>query len=248
MKGSETRERIYRAAMQLAARDGLLTLTLENVAEESGLSKGGVMHHFRSKEELLSGVIAHFTDQVEREMTRLVAEDPNPTYRWVRAMLRIMTSTDHDSGSDLPTRQTLEQFMLSVLAATIHNPEVVKPVQAIGQRLRGRLTSVPEEGIEQLMMWLVLDGLFLWQFVGLLSSEDPLIEQVHTHLIEKLELLSGTSTASPRALRPSAKILSAKVSSANVSSGKSKKTKVPNSSKRSAQAPKESPNRTKKGG
>jgi AcrR family transcriptional regulator len=237
MKGSETRERIYRAAMQLAARDGLMTLTLENVAEESGLSKGGVMHHFRSKEELLSGVITHFTDQVEREMTRLVAEDPNPTYRWVRAMLRIMTSTDHDNGSDLPTRQTLDQFMLSVLAATIHNPEVVKPVQAIGQRLRGRLTSIPEEGIEQLMMWLVLDGLFLWQFVGLLSPEDPLIEQVHANLLQKLEMLSG-NTVPPRALRPSTK----------TSSDKSKNTKVPNSVKRSDKPPKKSPNRSKKGG
>ncbi len=36
MKGNETRERIFRAAMQLAARDGLMTLTLEKVAEESG--------------------------------------------------------------------------------------------------------------------------------------------------------------------------------------------------------------------
>ncbi len=191
MKGKETRERIFRAAMQLAARDGLMTLTIEKVAEESGLSKGGVMHHFSSKDALLSGVIMHFTDQVEREMTRLVAEDPNPTYRWVRAMLRMMTADGVDDSDHMPSRQTMERFMLSVLAATIHNPEVVKPVQAIGQRLRGRLTSVPEEGIEQLMMWLAMDGLFLWQFVGLLSSDDPLIDQVHTNLLAKLEHVSG---------------------------------------------------------
>lgn len=191
MKGSETKERIFRAAMQLAARDGLMTVTLEKVAEESGLSKGGVMHHFASKEALLSGVITHFTDQVEREMTRLVAEDPNPTYRWVRAMLHMMTDDGADSDAGKPSRQNLERFMLSVLAATLHNPELVKPVQAIGQRLRGRLTSVPEEGIEQLLMWLVMDGLFLWQFVGLVSADDPLIEQVHENLLAKLESMSA---------------------------------------------------------
>ncbi len=201
MKGSETRERIFRAAMQLAARDGLLTLTLEKVAEESGLSKGGVMHHFPSKDALLSGVITYFTDQIEREMTRLVAEDPNPTYRWVRAMLHMMSAREGDRSEDLPSRQTLDQFMLSVLAATIHNPAVVKPVQAIGQRLRGRLTSVPEEGIEQLMMWLAMDGLFLWQFVGLVSPDDPLIDEVHANLLAKLEELSGSNTVSKRASR-----------------------------------------------
>ncbi len=238
MKGSETRARIFQAAMQLAARDGLMTLTLENVAEESGLSKGGVMHHFPSKDALLSGVIMHFTDQVEREMTRLVAEDPNPTYRWVRAMLRMMTSRDGDSASDLPSRQTLEQFMLSVLAATIHNPEVVKPVQAIGQRLRGRLTSVPEEGIEQLMMWLVMDGLFLWQFVGLVSSDDPLIDQVHANLLAKLEQLSATKTTPTQALRPATK----------ASQNKTQNPKVRSSSKRAGQPPPQSKGGTKKKG
>ncbi len=238
MKGTETRERIFRAAMQLAARDGLMTVTLEKVAEESGLSKGGVMHHFPSKEALLSGVIMHFTDQVEREMTRLVAEDPNPTYRWVRAMLRMMTSYDGDNSSDLPSRKTLEQFMLSVLAATIHNPEVVKPVQAIGQRLRGRLTSVPEEGIEQLMMWLAMDGLFLWQFVGLVSSDDPLIDQVHANLLGKLEELSGTSTTPAQALPRASK----------ASQNKTKNIEVRTSSKRATQSPPKSKNRTKRKG
>ncbi|MDX1944685.1 MAG: TetR/AcrR family transcriptional regulator [Pirellulaceae bacterium] len=191
MKGTDTRARIFRAAIQLAARDGLLTLTLENVATESGLSKGGVMHHFATKEALLSGVIMHFTDQVEREMTRLVAEDPQPSFRWVRAMLRLMDQDTSATAEGLPMKQTLDRFMLSVLAATVNNPELMKPVQAIGQRLRGRLTSVPEEGLEQLVMWLVMDGLFLWQFVGMLADDDPLITQVHAHLLEKINARGG---------------------------------------------------------
>ena len=194
MKRNETREKIFKAAMQLAARDGLLTLTLDNVAEESGLSKGGVMHHFATKEALLSGVIMHFTDQVEREMTRLVAEDPKPTYRWARAMLRMMTAGDDDPSELAQSRQTMERFMLSVMAATVHNPEIVKPIQAIGQRLRGRLTSVPEEGLEQLIMWLAMDGLFLWQFVGMLSPDDPLIAQVHANLLQKLDTVTVVET------------------------------------------------------
>jgi hypothetical protein len=180
----------------------------------------------------------HFTDQVEREMTRLVAEDPNPTYRWVRAMLRMMTADGVEDSDRMPSRQTMERFMLSVLAATIHNPEVVKPVQAIGQRLRGRLTSVPEEGIEQLMMWLAMDGLFLWQFVGLLSSDDPLIDQVHANLLAKLEHASRDHGASSQATRSTSKT--------SVSNHRSKETsESPNQSDRGRRKPE---SRTKKKG
>jgi AcrR family transcriptional regulator len=225
MKGSETRERIFRAAMQLAAREGLLNLTLENVAAESGLSKGGVMHHFSTKESLLLGVIMHFTDQVERQMTRLVAEDPRPRFRWLRALLRLMEHSGGDGDDGLPTRQTLDRFMLSVLAATVHNPELVKPVQAIGQRLRGRLTSVPEEGLEQLLMWLVVDGLFLWQFVGMLDADDPLIEQVHRCIRERIDsqeptLVRGVATPTSSAAAPGT---TARSTTPRIRSGKSRR-------------------------
>ncbi len=46
------------------------------------------------------------------------------------------------------------------------------------------------------MMWLVMDGLFLWQFVGLLSADDPLIDEVHSNLLSKLEQLSTASVTS----------------------------------------------------
>jgi hypothetical protein len=95
--------------------------------------------------------------------------------------------------------ESLDRFMLSILAVAIHNPELLKPVQVIGQRLRGRLTAVPEEGLEQLMMWLVVDGLFLWRFVGLIHSNDPLPEQVMQALRDRL----ATLTHQPNKASPS---------------------------------------------
>lgn len=209
VKGKETRAKIAQAAMRLASRDGLLTLTIDKVAEEAGLSKGGVMHHFATKEALLTGTISYFTEHVESVLTRLVAEDPKPTFRWIRAMLRVYRHTHDDTASastsgDLPESVELDRFMLSVLAAAVHNPELMKPIQSIGQRLLGRLTAVPEEGLDQLLLWLTLDGLFLWQFVGMLQPDDPLVQQVVDAVERKMEALTATprtngSTAAPGA-------------------------------------------------
>jgi AcrR family transcriptional regulator len=222
MAANDTKSRICLAAMRLAGRDGLLTLTLEKVAEEAGLSKGGVIHHFPSKEALLAGVIAYFTDQVETHMTRLVAEDPLPVFRWARAMLRLETEAQEvlppSEGAPPDTSPAplaldaaaMDRMMLSVLAATVHHPELIKPVQAIGQRLRGRLTANPEEGLDQLLIWLVLDGLFLWRFVGLIENNDPLIQRILSTLKERIDALTTahqnrTADPTPAKVTPSPK-------------------------------------------
>jgi len=223
MKGTETREKIFQAAMRLADRDGLLTLTLDKVAAEAGLSKGGILHHFPSKDALLHGVIEYFAELVESAMTRLVAEDPNPSFRWIRAMLRL-SQADEETESETPaeiTPESLDRFMLSILALAVHNPEVLKPIQAIGQRLRGRLTAVPEEGLEQLMMWLVFDGLFLWRFVGMVQPNDPLFKQVGQAVHERMEQLTAAakSASQPKPRTKRTKLVSAPPPKLKVSPG-----------------------------
>jgi AcrR family transcriptional regulator len=191
MKGIETRNRVYQAAMGLANRDGLLTLTLENVAAEAGLSKGGILHHFPNKEALLLGVIEHFAEKIDSTMTRLVAEDPNPSFRWIRAMIHMSDDVLATPIEDNLTSEGMDRFMLSILAVAVHNPDLLKPIHAIGQRLRGRLTANPEEGLEQILMWLVFDGLFLWRFVGLVQDNDPLHGQVLEAMKQRLLDLTG---------------------------------------------------------
>ena len=42
--------------MALIAREGVGSLTMDAVAREAGVSKGGVLHHFRSKEALVASL------------------------------------------------------------------------------------------------------------------------------------------------------------------------------------------------
>jgi AcrR family transcriptional regulator len=200
----QTRERICHSAMQLAIRDGLMTLTLDNVAVEAGLSKGGVMHHFPSKEALLEGVIEHFGTRLERELTRVVSEDDASNQRWVRAILKMLFSGDptdpqpqRAKRSKEPSPSTSTRFMMSVLALAIHDRQLANPVRAIGQRLRQRLLSNPDEGIDQLMSWLVIDGLFLWELVGLIDRTDPLYDRVIDELKQRVGLEPSKTPSKP---------------------------------------------------
>ena len=64
------RDRIITGALELAHRDGFDALTFDTLAEHVGLSRGGVIYHFRTKTELLEGIAAAF---LERWRTQALA-------------------------------------------------------------------------------------------------------------------------------------------------------------------------------
>jgi AcrR family transcriptional regulator len=62
MKSEQTRARIRVAAAKVIERDGAGHLTLEKVAAEADLSKGGLLYHYPSKDALLQGLLDHLLE------------------------------------------------------------------------------------------------------------------------------------------------------------------------------------------
>jgi len=85
----ETRDLIFAACGQILRREGLARLTLEAVAGEAGLSKGGLLYHFPTKVALLEALFQHHIDRFNRDLQRLVeTEEQGPLpegSRWLRA-------------------------------------------------------------------------------------------------------------------------------------------------------------------
>lgn len=62
------RTEILRAATHIVQRDGVTALTYESVATEAGLTKGGLLYHFPSREEMLLALHEHVAGQWEASM------------------------------------------------------------------------------------------------------------------------------------------------------------------------------------
>ncbi len=62
------RHEILNAATRVVQREGVTTLTYESVAAEAGMTKGGLLYHFPSREELLLGLHRHVAEQWERSL------------------------------------------------------------------------------------------------------------------------------------------------------------------------------------
>src|SRR5438445_7766724 len=58
-RSERTRNAAIQAALAIIARDGPGRLTLDAIAQESGISKGGLTHQFRTKEAVLKALLEH---------------------------------------------------------------------------------------------------------------------------------------------------------------------------------------------
>lgn len=74
-------------AANIIAKEGLGNLTLDKVVKGTGISKGGLQHHFPSKDELINAVFFDLQQQLMDEVNAGMAADPNPVGRATRAYL-----------------------------------------------------------------------------------------------------------------------------------------------------------------
>lgn len=60
-----TRERILEAAERVVTEVGAARLTLDGVAQSAGVSNGGLLYHFPSKERLLGALALRYVDSMD---------------------------------------------------------------------------------------------------------------------------------------------------------------------------------------
>lgn len=57
---AETKKIILAAARKIAVKDGVAQLTIEAVAKQAGVSKGGVLYHYPSKKKLIMALMDQY--------------------------------------------------------------------------------------------------------------------------------------------------------------------------------------------
>ncbi len=82
------RAAILAEAGALAARIGVQALTVQAVAEAAGVTKGGLLHHFPSKDLLVRALQADAIDAFQAAVERCMAADPLSAGRFTRAYVR----------------------------------------------------------------------------------------------------------------------------------------------------------------
>src|SRR5688500_7207168 len=110
MARANRRTELLDAAVAVIRRDGAAALTLDAVAAEAGVSKGGVLYHFASKRALIDGLLQRWLDDFEARLE----EGGEPLAAYVRAC---------DLSAAEPGRAASE---FGMLAGMIEEPRVLE--------------------------------------------------------------------------------------------------------------------------
>jgi AcrR family transcriptional regulator len=181
------REEILDSAMQVALRDGILAITLDATAREAGISKGGLIHHFRTKDDLIAAMLEHVRAEVFRTMEERIAADDNPRGRSFRAMVgMVLQPVAADQATGMAPSE-MSRFFTALLAASANNPLLLDSFRRSMVCLRERLLAEGPNGLRQVALWPAIHGLLLWQHLGVIAPEDPLCQSLIDELLSLAE-------------------------------------------------------------
>lgn len=178
----DARARILEAADALVAERGAGNVSVEAVAARAGLSKGGVLYHFRTKAELLSALVGSHIDQsrlaVEQHMARSagrpndLAEALVEAYRQEKAC-----ATPPPSG---------------ILAAIAAHPELLDPLRAHHDETMSRLRRDSGDPDLAAIAFLAIEGMKAMNLFGF-DVIDPQQEEAILNRMASLLSAEGTS-------------------------------------------------------
>ncbi len=169
-----SRESILDAAEVVVSELGASHLTLDAIAERAGISKGGLLYNFPSKEALLKAMLDRLlqrcdADRVEARSSQFPATDPAADLKsYILAGFRQAGDRERVSGA--------------LLAAGAADPKLLTPVREWHLKNFRELAKGQRHPLRVLVLMLAMDGLWLNE----LLHTSPFGEDLHQALIDEM--------------------------------------------------------------
>jgi AcrR family transcriptional regulator len=175
--GATTKARIVEAAEEVVLRDGVARLTLDAAAAEAGLSKGGVLYHFPSRDALVAAMVETIVEEYERDIERLLPDEPGPG-----AFTRAYLGSTTDPSAPRPTRE--DRLGAALLAAAASEPALLAPLQRAADRWQERLEADGVDPAVATAVRLACDGLWLCDLFGI-APPTPALRAAVADVLER---------------------------------------------------------------
>ncbi|KIM00642.1 Transcriptional regulator TetR family [Paramagnetospirillum magnetotacticum MS-1] len=173
-----TREKIIDSAMAIVRDQGVAKLTLDEAAKVAGISKGGVLYHFKSKDDLIRGMVQRLIDQCDQLNHEYYEREVDGPYRWARAHVH---ATFDASGP------AFDPVGGALLAAVTVNPDLVAPIQVMYDRWMERIKSDSPDLERAGLICTAMDGVFFQRLMGINISNAEGAERLKRHALDLLQ-------------------------------------------------------------
>lgn len=129
------------------------------MAKDAGISKGGVLYYFRSKDDLIKAMIDDLDDEFDVNVERFVKEDPVRKGRYTRAYVKAVFLWRGPKPSEVAG------IAAGLMAATANCPDLLERHR---ERSAGWQAQVERDGLDPelatVIAWATEGWLFLQMF------------------------------------------------------------------------------------
>lgn len=125
-------------ARKLVASRGMESLTIKNIAKVVGISEGAIYRHFRSKNEILIGLVDE-VDEVLEQIVRKAEGDAQSPLERLEALLK-----EHLSSAE---RRRGVSFLVIAEVLSNGNPHLRHRMRGVIDRYLAKVEGILEEGV-----------------------------------------------------------------------------------------------------
>lgn len=182
-KRNSARQLILEAAEEVVLGEGAGRLTLDAVAARAGLSKGGLLYHFRTKEALLEAMIERLCSTFEARTLDHMRMVDGPVSALVA---HVSAALDRNVNGSVAG---------ALLAAVANDPKLLEPMRAHLRRWVPQLAPEAPSFADRGIVWLATEGLWLLELLDL----SPLNERQRREIAARLAAIARSGELAPAA-------------------------------------------------
>lgn len=150
MASDGMRNLILEAVHRVVGRNGLANTTIDAIAAEAGISKGGVLHYFSNKKDLLIGMIDRYETRLLERRAQILAKLPDRRHSLFKATVIALLEALEQSRQGIPN-----------FSALLDNEELRKHVGVMKKRIFKEVSAADPHPERLALVLLVIDGLWM---------------------------------------------------------------------------------------
>lgn len=164
-RSERTRKLVMDAALEILVRDGPARLTLDAIAREAGISKGGLMHQFRTKSSVIKALLVKQIEYFEQFSQAYIAEH--------RA-----TSSEPELASQIAVAREAVMnpqqpaVVFAILGVLGEEPELMQMFQDIDCRRSDAIQAEAKDPDMAMLRWFAAQGMHLTSIFGIGVIDD----------------------------------------------------------------------------
>ncbi|WP_092660212.1 TetR/AcrR family transcriptional regulator [Halorientalis persicus] len=146
---TDTQEEILQAAFEVLQEEGYSGLSIKRIADEVGLQKASVYHHYSDKDDLLLSFVEYVLDMIESDLIQTSDIDPKTHLEAILDSILLGERASSSAVEINPPSDDLLRVFIQVRAQATHDPDYRDRILAIDNRHEEHLATIIQRGIDE---------------------------------------------------------------------------------------------------